>query len=61
MNSIVGITMIVKFHKAVSFFDYDFTKPAIAFEKSFHIPFSTIAWDIPDVNSSSTWHIETFN
>ena len=53
--------MIVKFHKAVSFFDYDFTKPAIALEKSFQIPFATIAWDIPDVNTLSTWHNATYN
>jgi len=61
MNSIVGIAIIVKFHKAISIFDYDFTKPAIALEKSFQIPFATIAWDIPDVNTLSTWHNATYN
>ena len=59
--SIKYLPIIVKFHKAVSIFDYDFTKPAIALEKSFQIPFATIAWDIPDVNTLSTWHNATCN
>jgi len=57
MNSIIGIAVIVKLHEAISIFDYDLPETAIALEKSFKVPFPSVAGNISNIDSSSRRHL----
>lgn len=53
VNGIVSITVIFKFHKAVTVFDENFAKFAIAAEESFNIAFLHSVGKSTNVNASS--------
>jgi len=53
MNSIIGIAVVIELHEAITIFDYDLPKTAISLEKSFKVPFPSVAGNISNIDSSS--------
>jgi len=53
IDSVIGISVIFKFHKAIAVLDENFTQLTIAAEKTFNISLLHSVWEATNVDASS--------